>query len=147
MGMWTYSQVVRTLPTEARIHNLKEIVKSFLSSPFPRAKEWQVLLGHLSSLEKLVPHGRIRMRLLQFELRTRWSRSDNPDQLIPWTPQIARDLEWWKEDRNLRQGVPLKTNPPEMLLFTEASLQGWGGLIFTSSQPREDGHLRRAVSI
>lgn len=126
LGMWIDSQVVRAFPTEARIDNLRMVVRSFLSSPSPRAKEWQVLLGHLSSLEKLVPHGRLRMRPLQLELRSKWSRSDSHDRRVPWTPQIARDLDWWTDDRNLRQGVPLEASPPEMLLFTDASLEGWG---------------------
>ena len=129
LGMWIDSQVVKAFPTEARVNNLKEKVSSFLSSPTPRAKVWQVLLGHLSSLEKLVPKGRLRMRLLQLELRSKWSRSKDPDQLIPWTPEIREDLEWWTDDGNLLQGVPLQGSAPELLLFTDASLEGWGAHI------------------
>ena len=66
------------------------------------------------------------MRPLQLELRRRWSRADNPNLLVPWNPQIAQDWAWWTEDRNLRQGVPLQGKPPELLLFTDASLEGWG---------------------
>ena len=39
----------------------------------PPAQLWQVILGHLSSLERLVPHGRLRMRTLQWHLKAHWS--------------------------------------------------------------------------
>ena len=126
LGMVLDSLSVRAFPTQTRIDNLKKLVVSFLQSPSPKAKEWQVLLGHLSSLEKLVPHGRIRMRPMQLALRRDWSCTDDPDTPIQWNNQISQDLTWWLDDGNLRRGVPLSRPPPEMLLFTDASLEGWG---------------------
>ena len=126
LGMLIDSQRVRAFPTQARIDNLLAIVKSFLDCPAPRAREWQVLLGHLSSLEKLVPRGRIRMRSLQLELRAQWSQSADPDSRVSWSEQVRQDLLWWTAEDNLLQGVPLSLPPPEMLLFTDASKEGWG---------------------
>ena len=40
----------------------------------PPALQWEVLLGHLSSLEKLVPRGRLRLRSMQWQLKTSCSR-------------------------------------------------------------------------
>ena len=42
------------------------------------AQLWQVILGHLASLERLVPHGRLRMRSLQWHLKARWSPRVRP---------------------------------------------------------------------
>ena len=39
----------------------------------PPAQLWQVILGHLALLERLVPHGRLRMRSLQWHLKMHWS--------------------------------------------------------------------------
>ena len=42
------------------------------------AQLWQVILGHLASLERLVPHGRLRMRSLQWHLKSQWSPESDP---------------------------------------------------------------------
>ena len=46
--------------------------------PPPPARQWEVLLGHLSSLEKLVPRGRLRLRSMQWQLKSSWSPEDDP---------------------------------------------------------------------
>ena len=66
------------------------------------------------------------MRPMQLVLRQEWSYSEDPNLPIPWNDQISRDLTWWMDDENLGKGVPLSCPPPEMLLFTDASLEGWG---------------------
>ena len=44
----------------------------------PPAQLWQVILGHLASLEWLVPHGRLRMHSLQWHLKAHWSPRVRP---------------------------------------------------------------------
>ena len=93
----------------------------------PPARQWEVLLGHLSSLEKLVPRGRLRLRSMQWQLKTIWSPEDNPPDLrVELTQKIREDLSWWTVESRLLQGVPFRTLPPGLLLFTDASCVGWG---------------------
>ena len=93
----------------------------------PPARQWEVLLGHLSSLEKLVPRGRLRLRSKQWQLKTSWSPEDDPPDLpVELTQEIRDDLSWWTVKSCLLQGVPFGTLPPGLLLFTDASCAGWG---------------------
>ena len=93
----------------------------------PPARQWEVLLGHLSSLEKLVPRGRLRLRPMQWQLKTSWSpENDPPDLPVELTQEIREDLSWWTVESRLLQGVPFGTLPPGLLLFTDASCAGWG---------------------
>ena len=86
-----------------------------------------MLLGHLSSLEKLVPRGRLRLRSMQWQLKTFWSPEDDPPDLpVELTQEIREDLSWWTVESRLLQGVPFGTLPPGLLLFTDASCAGWG---------------------
>ena len=95
--------------------------------PPPPARQWEVLLGHLSSLEKLVPRGRLRLRSIQWQLKTSWSPEDDPPDLpVELTQEIREDLSWWTVESRLLQGVPFGTLPPGLLLFTDASCAGWG---------------------
>ena len=93
----------------------------------PPARQWEVLLGHLSSLEKLVPRGRLRLRSMEWQLKTIWSPEDyRPDLPVELTQEIREDLSWWTVESRLLQGVPFGTLPPGLLLFTDASCAGWG---------------------
>ena len=157
------SESVRAFPSQARLVSLGNVVRNFLGDPAPRVRKWQTVLGHLASLEKLVPRGRLRMRSLQFQLKESWSASGDPNARIPWTNQITEDLAWWTDPSNLAQGVPLSSPPPEVLLYTDASKEGWGAhyqdltasgiwskdekscLLYTSPSPR-DGLLSRMPS-
>ena len=46
--------------------------------------------------------------------------------LVPLTPQIVLDLQWWLDPKNTTRGAPLGSPPPKALLFTDASTEGWG---------------------
>ena len=86
-----------------------------------------MLLGHLSSLEKLVPRSRLQLRSMQWQLKTFWSPEDDPPDLpVELTQEIREDLSWWTVESRLLQGVPFGTLPPGLLLFTDASCAGWG---------------------
>ena len=114
-------------PTDTRINNFLEITTRFLAQPSPPARLWQSVLGHMASLEKLVPGARLRMRALQFRLREHWSTSEgSPTHPVPLSDECVEELLWWREEGRLSQGVPLMYPPPTMLLFTDASLNGWG---------------------
>ena len=70
-----------------------QLCKDELPPPPPPARQWEVLLGHLSSLEKLVPRGRLRLRSMQWQLKTSWSPEDDPPDLpVELTQEIREDL-------------------------------------------------------
>ena len=85
------------------------------------------LLGHLVSLEKLVPYGRIRIRPIQWQLRLQWSQSkEKSSKLIPLDLQSRLAILLWTNRDNLRRGVPIGTIDVEYYLYTDSSTQGWG---------------------
>ena len=93
----------------------------------PPAQLWPVILGHLASLERLVPHGRLRMRSLQWHLRTQWSPESYPPLLPVALPEEARrDLSWWMVKDHLLTGVRFGTPAPDLHLYSDASSSGWG---------------------
>ena len=72
----------RAFPTAAWTDKFLSIARRFLAHQTPHAQLWQVLLGHMSSLEKLVPRGRLRMRSLQWHLKAHWSPETDPPRLL-----------------------------------------------------------------
>ena len=93
----------------------------------PPAQLWQVILGHLASLERLVPHRRLRMRTLQRHLKVHWSlESDPPSLPVPLSREVRRDLSWWMVRDHLLKGVRFWTPAPDLHLYSDASCSGWG---------------------
>ena len=89
--------------------------------------QWLQVLGHLVSLEKLVPYGRIRIRPIQWQLRLQWNQSEEKSsKLIPLDLQSRLAILWWTNRENLRRGVPVGTIDMECYLYTDSSTQGWG---------------------
>ena len=93
----------------------------------PPAQLWQVILGHLASLERLVPHGRLWMRSLQWHLGAHWSpESDPPSLPVPLPREVRWDLSWWMVRDHLLTGVRFGTPAPDLHLYLDASCSGWG---------------------
>ena len=86
-----------------------------------------MILGHLASLERLVPHTRLRMRTLQWHLKAHWSpESDPPSLPVPLPREVRRDLSWWMVRDHLLTGVRFGTPAPDLHLYSDASCSGWG---------------------
>ena len=69
--------------------------------------------------------GCLRMRSLQRILHLSWVFKDD---LMPvkWDRQCQMDLLWWSEESRLSQGTSLAHIHPDLMLWSDASDQGWG---------------------
>ena len=86
-----------------------------------------MVLGHLASLERLVPHSRLRMLSLQWHLKTHWCpESDPPSLPVPLSREVREDLSWWMVRDHLLKGVRFGTPAPDLHLYSDASQSGWG---------------------
>ena len=94
-------------------------------------------LGHLALLERLVPHGRLRMRSLQWHLKSQWSPESDPPSLPVALPEEARrDLSWWMVRDHLLVGVRFGTPAPDLHLYSDASSSGWGAHLLDQNVSR-----------
>ncbi|XP_066946935.1 uncharacterized protein [Macrobrachium rosenbergii] len=118
LGMLIDTAASRVFPSQAQINMFRKVVRQFLSQQDQPAQQWQVVIGHLSSLEKLVPHGRLHIRSLQWRLRDFWDQSLEPQLvLIPIPQEVRDDLAWWLDVRNLCIGTPLSPRPTRLASF------------------------------
>ena len=78
LGMTIDTGAGKVFPSLARVEKFLTVAERFCSMQSPPAQLWQVILGHLASLERLVPHGRLRMRSLQWHLKSQWSPESDP---------------------------------------------------------------------
>ena len=93
LGMTIDTGAARIFPSRARVEKFLSMVETFCTMTIPPAQLWQVVLGHLASLERLVPHSRLRMRSLQWHLKTHWSpESDSPSLPVPLSREVRKNL-------------------------------------------------------
>ena len=116
--------------SQKRITKALAIFNQFMSATSLRAKQWQVMLGHMTSLESLTPGARLRMRQFQFYLKENWNRStDSETTLISVPTFLKEELKWWINPLNLTKGKSLKNQSIDLILFSDASKTGWGGTL------------------
>ena len=122
LGMTIDTEAGKVFPSLARVEKFLTVAESFRTMDASPDQLWQVILCHLASLERLVPHGRLRMRSLQWHLKVHWSpESDPPSLSVPLPREVRRDLFWW-----MVRGVRFGTPPPDLHLYSDASCSGWG---------------------
>ena len=127
LGIELDTSVGLARPSLKRLTNWLSVAEEFTAQQSPPAVQWLQVLGHLVSLEKLVPYGRIRIRPIQWQLRLQWNQSkERSSKLIPLDLQSRLAILWWTNRENLRRGVPVGTIDVECYLYTDSSTQGWG---------------------
>ena len=125
LGIELDTSVGLARPSHKRLTNWLSVAEGFTAQQSPPAVQWLQVLGHLVSLEKLVPYGRIRIRPIQWQLRLQWSQSkEKSSKLIPLDLQSRLTIIWWTNRDNLRRGVPIGTIDVEYYLYTDSSTLG-----------------------
>ena len=95
LGMIIDTEAGKFFLSLARVEKFLTVAESFCTMDAPPAQLWQVILGHLASLKRLVPHGLLRVRSLQWHLKAHWSpESDPPSLPVPLPREVRRDLSW-----------------------------------------------------
>ena len=126
--MWYHYELVRGLvvPPQARIEKIQSFIPQILSQHQISVRNFMSLIGLLASTEKMVPLGRLHLRLLQWHLKNHWKTPASLETLIPLTAQLAPHLRWWNNLCILQRGAPLHPPAPDIQVYTDASLEWWG---------------------
>lgn len=103
---------------------IQSFVHRALVSPL-RLRDWQSLLGLLTSAQALTLRGRLMIRPLQVFLSP-YIRSDDTSVRISLPAHLSQYLRWWTQPSNVCEGVSLLEFQHNQELFVDASLQGWG---------------------
>ncbi|XP_071090762.1 uncharacterized protein [Haliotis cracherodii] len=94
-------------------------------------RQWQVLLGLLTSAQDLTARGRLQLRPIQRFLAP-FIRQQDPESLIVLLVHLHPFLRWWTVESNVCGGVSLTALQPSLHLFV-ASKQGWGAHLGTET--------------
>ena len=130
LGMTIDTGAARIFSSLAQVKKFLSVAEMMCTMSAPPAQLWQVVLGHLALLERLVPHSRLRMRSLQGHLKTHWStESDSPSLPVPLSQEVRGSVLVDGAGPS-SQGVQFGTPAPDLLLYSDASWSGWGAHLF-----------------
>ena len=114
-------------PSLDRLTRLVTLIQRMLSARSASARQIHSLLGQMESMARLLPDGRAHKRMLQWCIKDRWSQADQSwDFHISLGPWFNKAVIQWLNRDFLFTMVPLCRPQPDLFLFTDASLVGWG---------------------
>lgn len=114
-------------PSQDRIKTLSQSLILLLKTKQASARRLHSILGQMESMARLLPLGRAYKRALQWEIKSRWCQGhalwDKQIPLLPWFPKAVAK---WRDEHFLLTVSPLHLPVPDLHLFTDSSLEGWG---------------------
>ena len=113
-------------PTQNRWESILQKVHSIMASQECRVRNFMSLTGLLTTTEKQVPLGRLRMRPIQWHLKRHWRVPESLEKEIPVPSSLHPHLVWWTKETNVLLGQPLHPLHHAIQIFTDASKEGWG---------------------
>jgi hypothetical protein len=115
------------LPPVKRLEDMETHIQSIIFKGGASARSWHSLLGKLGSIMRQVPLGALHRRPLQRWLMSQWSQvSQDWESWIPMENSLLETLDWWMNRQMTRRGVHLAPFLPDLVLFTDASQEGYG---------------------
>ena len=116
-------------PSMENRQKLVDKIELIRSAKAVSAQTLLALLGSMNFAAQLVWRGRLHMRPIQMWLLSRWKidRGQLTDQ-IAVTDLLVHHLSWWTEER-LQRGRHLFAQKPAFTIQSDASLEGWGGVL------------------
>ena len=112
-------------PTPDRWLQAQDLIQKIKSKPPLTTRRLMSLIGLLTSMEKMVPEGRLYMRPFHWHLKEHWRFPQSLDTLLPWLETFTVHLEWWQNPVNLLKGSDLHPKDHNILIFTDASNVSW----------------------
>ncbi len=120
----------RVYPSEERIRNLVRLASPWKDAAFISAGDLRRLLGHMASMVDVLPFCRFHMRPLNSLLLRSWDPLSQPVWIpIPLDREAHARIHWWLNRDNTLVGAPFPPEPYSHVIFTDACLTGWGGLL------------------
>ena len=114
-------------PSQNNIASILQAVAKLVGARQASARQLYSILGQMESMANLLPLGRAFKRSLQWELKERWcQRLALWDSTIPLGQWFVSAVAPWTDMDFLTSMSPLHHPSPQLHLFTDSSLEGWG---------------------
>lgn len=113
------------LPRE-KVDSILNLCMDAMSKSRVSLREMASILGKFVWATNAVPFAQAHYRNFQL-LYIAQAKTADMEKLITLSEESCSDLSWWVENLARQNGKPLVQNDPDLVIFSDASLSGWGG--------------------
>lgn len=111
---------------QTKLENILVKCQSLLNATQVTIHELASLVGTLHSTMEAVTPAALYVRQLQMHQTKYLVRSQNYQSIIQLTSQCKEEIFWWINHITQWNGKQILTHNPNLIIETDASLQGWG---------------------
>ena len=130
----------RAFPTEERQADVRELVVRLQALDRAPLSLAESLLGKLVATYPTVPWGRLFMRRLQFQVLRALKKGRSHRLKVRVSDLLKAHLKFWLDPQIWYLGVPFHIPLPQLTVFTDASLEGWGVVCQNAMYQGKWGH-------
>ena len=114
-----------TLPQEKKDQIVKQC-QDLLRKSSVSLRELTQLIGRLASTAIAVLPAPLQYRAMQCQQILELSVAGNYSSEIKLSDEVKTELQWWIQNLHLNNGRSVISYPPQLLITSDASLEGWG---------------------
>ena len=114
-----------TLPQEKKDQIVKQ-GQDLLRKSSVSPRELTQLIGRLASTAIAVLPAALQYRAMQRQQILELSVAGNYSSEIKLSDEVKAELQWWVQNLHLNNGRSVISYPPQLLIASDASLEGWG---------------------
>lgn len=134
LGFELNSVTMTVKPTQSKVDKFMRAARDINSQNKPKIREVAGLIGLMISYLPAVQYGGAHVKNLEIDKITALKRNGGRyEARMHISPIARRDIQWWVV--NLPQAQrEVRAAKPEIVLYTDASLQGWGAHVTRPNQ-------------
>ena len=118
-------EMTLSLPKE-KLLKVQNHCQEILENGKVTVRELSKLIGRLSSTAIAVLPAPLHYRHLQHQQIQKLISHNSFEEKVELSVEARKELLWWKENLILCNGRSLISSPPQIIISSDASLQGWG---------------------
>ena len=128
LGVVVDSVTMKFLLTEEKVQQISNICKQALAAQKVSAQDLASIVGKLVAARSAILPAPIHVRQLQFQLIQTLRASRSYRTQITLSKESQQELQWWIYKLHEWNGRDILPTPPNLLIQSDASLQGWGAV-------------------
>ena len=127
LGTRPNSVTMRLTLKEGKLQQIKNFCNSAVHARKITLRDLSKILGNLSWAVQAVPYAQAHYRGLQAIFNNFYRHQGKlMDSLVDLDAHSLDDLSWWRDNILYCAGRPLEELRPDLIIFSDASLKGWG---------------------
>ena len=122
LGVLINSQTITFSLPPAKMENLKTLYKETLQKERISVRNLASMIGKLMATAPAFTAAPLQVRFLQNSINQQLLESNQNYELTITLKTLAKEeLRWWLENMNLRNGNPIKIQPPDLIIYSDAA--------------------------